>query len=236
MFLVRSVPATERPWPLMRKPTPAVTPAVTGAVVAALEALVDRPGSPRWACTSWCCDLVGPLRSTPRVNDDADLLSRGALAELVERLSPQEARTELPQWIGQPSADVDVLLSLGTASGKPGRSLAVDIPPHVEGLVVDQGDGTARFRYPQWHGTPVESDGRLLALRELIGWRGDISGDIADAIRTLVSWVCGPGRAFCGRWAWERGLPETKTPAARAALPELTRLDVEDVVAQVLSW
>lgn len=104
--------------------------------------------------------------------------------------------------------------------------------------MLDLGDGTTRFSYPAWTGDPVTSDGRLLALAALVRWRRESSpatDQYLSAVRTLAGWACGPGRAFCGYWAWNRGLPETRTPAARAALAEMTRCVVESVVQQVLS-
>jgi hypothetical protein len=88
---------------------------------------------------------------------------------------------------GRRDADVDVLLSLGTAAGKRGARVVCDVPAAARDLVAElPGDqGLIRFRAPSWTGDPVSSDGRLAALRELA------AGQDADAVRVLVGWCVG---------------------------------------------
>jgi hypothetical protein len=74
----------------------------------------------------------------------------------------------------------------------------------------------------------LTSDGRLAGLSELVRWRDP---SVAGAVRTLVGWVCGPGRAWCGSWAHRAGLPECKGPEARAALGWFAGLGMDRVLA-----
>ena len=213
---------------------PAVEPCTAGAAVAALERLTF-PGAPRWAAVGWAVDLAGPWRSMPRMSDDGDP-SRAGLERLIQRLAPEPAREQMPEWLGRTDRDVDVLLALGTASGKPGKKLVVDIPAGVRGLVVDIPDpaGLVRFVHPRWTGDPLTSDGRLAGLVELVSAESD-----RDALAVLVGWCVGAGRADIGAWA--RRHPgdalagEATSPAARKALGQLTGAGVEEVVGAVLA-
>jgi len=136
---------------------------------------------------------------------------------------------------GRRDADVDVLLSLGTAAGKRGARVVCDVPAAARDLVAElPGDqGLIRFRAPSWTGDPVSSDGRLAALRELA------AGQDADAVRVLVGWCVGGGRADTAAWA--RAHPaaalrwEATSVAGRKALGTLTGADVDAVCAAVLS-
>lgn len=180
--------------------------------------------------TGWCTSLVGPWRDIPRAADDGNS-SREALDGLLDRLRPEEARTEWPGWIGDRRDEV--MLSVGVSAGRPDKKVVVDIPAVARDLAVDIGGGLVRLKYPAWVGNALESDGRLLALRELVRWRVATDGPDAPSVRTLVGWAVGPGRAFCGSWAWRAGLGEVRTPESRAALGWFTGLDVDRVLAHV---
>jgi hypothetical protein len=123
---------------VMRRPTPEVHPASATECVQALLELVDSPDAPRWACVGWAVDLVGPWRSVGRPGDDGTS-SREALEELLDRLRPEEARTEWPAWIGDRRDEV--MLGVGLAVGRPEKRLVVDIPEVAGDLAVDIGGG-----------------------------------------------------------------------------------------------
>lgn len=100
--------------------------------MAALQALVDRPGSPRWATCGWCTSLRGPWRDAPRGGDDGDS-SLGAPRTLVAALDPEPARVRWPAWLG--GREDPVLLGVGVLGGKPGKRVVCDVPVEVEELV-----------------------------------------------------------------------------------------------------
>jgi hypothetical protein len=89
-------------------------------------------------------------------------LDVGAAVELAARLRPEPARVLWPDWLA--GREDDVLLEMGTYSGRPGQRTVVDIPAQAVDPAVDIGDGTARLRHPQWTWDALSSDGRLLAL------------------------------------------------------------------------
>jgi hypothetical protein len=207
-----------------------VDPGKLSAALAALQALVT-PGMARWATTCWAVSLLGPYRDLPRVaaaDDVPGASSLESLLDLVRRLDPAPASVIWPGWM-RGSRDLAVL-SIGTGQGKADRRTVVDIPESVAALVtaVTSGsmaeEGFARALVPSWTGDVMSSDGRLVALVELVDANSSI-----DAITTLVAWCAGPGRAATRSWPNECGA------LTRTAASALGATSVDQVAEMVMA-
>jgi hypothetical protein len=228
---------------ITRKPSSihVVAPVKVSAAVAALESLVT-PGGPRWAVTVWAVALLGPMRDAPRTRDADDVpgeSSLESLLDLVDRCAPAPASVVWPGWM-RGSKDEAVLM-LGVGQGKADRRVVVDIPEHAKPLVVPlvtgsaAEEGLARALVPSWTGDVMSSDGRLLALVELVGRNGQnpstLKGSVRidDAVSTLVAWCAGPGRAATRPWPNECGA------LTRTAASALGATSVQAVAEMVMA-
>lgn len=229
--------AIKREGVIRLRPTAPLVPVAASDAIASLVTVLDQhPGGPRWAVSGLATSLTGPWRDLPCDEDDGTDSDEG-LAALLDRLACGPAIEKWPGW-ARGSRD-PAILALGTGQGRPGLRLVVDVPPDLIGAVVtcDTDKGWARLAHPQPapDRSPVLTwDARLQAVVAIVRHCGGPERVDHRAVRTLVGWVVGPGRAWCGRWACSRGLAEAHTAAARTAIGQMHGLDVDAVLADVM--
>lgn len=192
-------------FPNLRESPPVLPDGLPGAVariarvMPALVALValTGTGSPRWAYGAWAVDLVGSLRSQPRLAvEDHELVGRHAsdpqtLVELVTYLDAL-AGVHVP-----PERPDDAPLGLLTS-----RALRWPVLRHE--IYVISGDpmlaGIPRAMPPSLRGdgSPAALDARVAAVAALVRAAADRGPVKYESVWPLISWSVGYRRADCG--------------------------------------